>query len=57
MIKKEEPKLKDLEEVLKKFEPGEDFHMFKNTAIYHSVKHNYALHLQQSEKESSSKVS
>jgi hypothetical protein len=54
---RKEPKLEDLKEVLNKFEQGEDFHKFRNTAIYHSVKHNYDLHLQKSEKQSSSKVS
>jgi hypothetical protein len=56
-MKRKEPKLQDLKEVLKKFEPGEDFHKFRNTAIFHSVKHNYDLHLRKSEKQSSSKVS
>jgi hypothetical protein len=51
------PTLEDLKEVLKKFESGEHFHKFRDTAIYHSVKHNYDLQLQKSEKQSSSGVS
>jgi hypothetical protein len=48
-MKRKEPNLEGLKEVLKRFEPGEDFHKFKNTAIYNSVKHNYNLQLQKSE--------
>jgi len=42
-----------LNEILQKFEPGEDFHKFRNIAIFHSFEHNYDLYLQKSAKQSS----
>jgi hypothetical protein len=56
-MKRKGLKLDNLKEVLKKFEPGEDFHKLRNTALYHFVKYNYDLNLQKSEKQASSKVS
>jgi len=49
-LKRKELKVEEAREVLKKFEPGESFHKFRNTAIYHSFKHNYNLYLQKSAK-------
>jgi len=56
-MKRKGPRLEDLKDVLKRFEPREDFHKFRNKAIYNSNKHNYDLRLQKSEKQPSSKVS
>lgn len=52
-LERKELKLEEVREVLGKFEPGESFHEFRNTAIYHSFKHNYDLCLQKSAKQSS----
>jgi len=43
-LSRKEHKLEELEKVLKKFKQGESFHKFRNTAIYHSFRHNYDLY-------------
>ncbi len=39
-VKKEPEKLR---EMLKRFEPGEEFHRFRDTAVYNSLKYNYKI--------------
>jgi len=39
--------LEDLGKSLKKFETQESLHKFKNTAIYHSIKYNYEVYLEE----------
>ena len=43
-LSRKEQKLEELEKVLNKFKQGENFHKFRNTAIYHSFRHNYDLY-------------
>jgi hypothetical protein len=40
-LEKEELTLKEMKDVLRKFEPGEILHTFRNTALYHSFKYGY----------------
>jgi hypothetical protein len=40
-LEKEELTLKEMKDVLRKFEPGEILHEFRNTAIYRSFRYCY----------------
>ena len=43
-LKRKELKPEELRDVLRKFDHGESFQKFRNTAIYHSFRHNYDLY-------------